>query len=416
MSDDGSDGLSTADRIARLQGVRNYLEDQEFEYLDLTGVYGSDPLAKSPYVVQGTFIPEEIGGTVTVIDADDDEGSTLAQENLNQMLNNFLPGGYKQRWGDFDLWRGAWHHDSEPEHADIGPMCEWRESFPLTDLLGDVSDVAYTELSFDPEDVRVYVPLSIRVTKENKDDPEYVWIPHKGIVWTGDPPMRSEPLSSDPTTNYLWFKHIRGSFEEESEPLPASDLIDGFAFDDEREFVRCYYASLLTLYPRDSQETRSAIIKYRSEADDTTAFVASEERSVSPIVSVAAGGSSAARTVLVDVTSNAFCATRTANRTAPVRVKTRLAPSATASVRWRAIGLGLCPGALQASRGTNGRFGHAGEATGACRRYRSSPAGSPDERETVSSPSRTWTSASDPAAATSRARSSTSISIAGKVS
>ena len=279
MSDDGPDGLTTADRIARLQGVRNYLEDQKYGYLDLTGVYGSDPLAKSPYVVQGTFIPEEIGGTVTVIDADDDEGSTLAQENLNQMLNNFLPGGYKQRWGDFDLWRGAWHHDSEPEHADIGPMCEWRESFPLTDLLGDVSDVAYTELSFDPEDVRVYVPLSVRVTKENKDDPEYVWIPDKGIVWTGNPPMRSEPLSSDPTTNYLWFKHIRGSFEGESEPLPASDLIDGFAFDDEREFVRCYYASLLTLYPRDSQETRSAIIKYRSEADDTTAFVASEERS-----------------------------------------------------------------------------------------------------------------------------------------
>ena len=279
MSDGSSDGLSTADRIARLQGIRNYIEDQEFEYLDLTGVYGSDPLAKSPYVVQGTFIPEEIGGTVAVIDADDDDESTLAQENLNQMLNNFLPGGYKQRWGDFDLWRGAWDHDSEPGHADIGPMCEWRESFPLTDLLGDVSEVEYTELSFDPADVRVYIPLSVRVSKENKDDPEYVWIPEKGIVWTGDPPMRSEPLSSDPTTNYLWFKHIRGSFDEESEPLPESDLIDGFAFEDEREFVRCYYASLLTLYPKESQETRSAIINYRSEADDTTAFVASEERS-----------------------------------------------------------------------------------------------------------------------------------------
>lgn len=279
MSDGAADDLTKAERIARLQGIRNYLEDQQYGYLDLTGVYGSDPLAESPYVVQGTFIPEEIGGTVTVVDGDDDTGTTLARENLNQMLNNFLPGGYKQRWGNFDLWRGAWDHESEPGHADVGPMCEWRDSFPLSDLLGDVSEIAYTELSFDPESVRVYVPRSIRVTKENKNNPQYVWIPEKGIVWTGNPPLQTEPLSSDPTTNYLWFKHIRGSFDEEPTPLPDSDLIDGFAFEDEREFVRCYYASLLTLYPRDTQETRSAVIKYRCEEDDRTAFVASEERS-----------------------------------------------------------------------------------------------------------------------------------------
>jgi hypothetical protein len=278
MSDD-ADTLTTAERIARLQGIRSYLEEQEYSYLDLTGVYQSDPLAESPYIIQGTFIPEQIGGTVTVTDADDDNESTIARENLNQMLDNFLPGGYKQRWGDFDLWRGAWHHDSQSGHADVGPMCDWQDSFPLTELLGDVSEVAYTELSFEPENVQVYVPLSIRVTKENKNNPQYVWIPEKGIVWTGSPPLQTEPLSSDPTTNYLWFKHIRGSFDEEATSLPDSALIDGFTFEDEREFVRCYYASLLTLYPQGSQETRSALIKYRCEADDKTAFVASEERS-----------------------------------------------------------------------------------------------------------------------------------------
>jgi len=151
MSDRGAEELTTAERIARLHGIRNYLEDQEYGYLDLTGVYGSDPMAESPYVVQGTFIPEEIGGIVTVVDADDEAGATLARENLNQMLNNFLPGGYKQRWGNFDLWRGAWDHESEHGHADVGPMFGWQDSFPLTDLLGDVSEVAYADLSFDPE-------------------------------------------------------------------------------------------------------------------------------------------------------------------------------------------------------------------------------------------------------------------------
>jgi hypothetical protein len=256
------------------------VEDDDYGYLDLTGVYNSDPLAESPYVVQGTFIPEEIGGSVTVVGTEERSDDTFpTRENLNQMLNNFLPGGYKQRWGDFDLWRGAWHHESEDGFADVSPMFEWADSFPMTDLLGDVSEIAYTELSFDPEEVRVYVPRTVQVAEENKNDPQYVWIPEKGIVWTGDPPLRTEPLSSDPTTNYLWFKHVRGSFDDEVTHSDDGEIVDGFAFDDDREFVRCYYASLLTLYPEGSTKTNSGIIRYRCEADDTTAFVASEERS-----------------------------------------------------------------------------------------------------------------------------------------
>jgi hypothetical protein len=270
---------TTAEQITRLQGIRSYLEDQDFPYLDLAGLYGADSVSKSPFVVPSTFIPEEIGGSVTVVDANEDSGETLARENLNQMLSSFLPGGYKQRWGNFDLWRGAWDHETQKGHADVSPMFEWGESFPLTDLLGDVSEVAYTELPYDPSEVRVYVPLAVRVTKENKDDPKYVWIPEKGIVWTGDPPMRTEALSSDPTTNYLWFKHVLDPIEDEPVPLSDGDIVQGFSFDDEREFVRCYYASLLTLYPQGSTETKSGIIRYRSEEDDTTAFVASKERS-----------------------------------------------------------------------------------------------------------------------------------------
>jgi hypothetical protein len=266
-------------RVARLQGIRSYIEDDDYGYIDLAGIYGADPQASSPYVVTGTFIPEEIGGSVTVVDADTDPEETLARENLNQMLNNFLPGGYKQRWGNFDLWRGNWGHDSDYGHADIAPMFEWSDSYPLTELLDSADEVAYTELSFDTDDVRVYEPLSIKVTKENKNDPSYVWIPKMGIPWIGDPPFNSESLASDPTTNYLWFKHPPEGFEEKGETYDGSALISGLSFDDDREFVRCYYASLLTLYPRGSDGTRSEILRYRNEADDTTAFVASRERS-----------------------------------------------------------------------------------------------------------------------------------------
>lgn len=271
--------ISKTDAVARLQGIRSYLDDHDYEYLDIAGLCKSDPVAKSPYVVSATFIPEEIGGNITVTNADENSEETLARENLNQMLGSFLPGGYKQRWGNFDLWRGAWHHESKPGHADIGPMFEWEESFPLTDLLGDVSDVAYTELPFDPAEVEVYVPLTIRVTGENKQNPNYVWIPEKGIVWTGNPPMETVELSSDPTTNYLWFKHVLETDNQEEMILDGSEIINQITFDDEREFVRCYYASLLTLYQQNSTEIKSGIIRYRCEKDDKTAFVASKERS-----------------------------------------------------------------------------------------------------------------------------------------
>jgi hypothetical protein len=293
MSDDssGRPERSTAERVARLQGIRGHLEDfesKDFSYLDLPGLYDADPVARSPYVVSGSFIPEEIGGSVTVVNADAATDGTLGRENLNQMLNSFLPGGYKQRWGDFDLWRGNWGHDTEPGHANVAPMFEWRESVPLTDVLGPVSEVPYTELQFDPEAVRVYVPLTVRMEMVDKRDPNYVWIPSKGIVWAGDPPMPTEPLSSDPTTNYLWFKHPLGDLEGDRVPVADRDdegdataegLVEGFTFADEHEFLRCYYASLLTLYPKDTTRVTSGIIRYRCEDDDTTAFVASRERS-----------------------------------------------------------------------------------------------------------------------------------------
>ncbi len=276
MTDTPEDNISPAKQLSRLQGIRSYVDDDKYGYLDLARIYDSDPVAESPYIVPKTFIPEEIGGNVTVVTEDDE---TLAHENLNQVLNNFLPGGYKQRWGNFDLWRGAWSHETEPGHADIEPMFEWAEQFPLTELLGDVDEVAYAELQFNPPDVQVYVPLTVTVTQENKKDPQYVWIPDKKLVWTGNPPMKTEPLSTDPTTNYLWFKHILEPIEGQTERIGDGPIVQGYSFEEEREFVRCYYASLLTLYPSNSTKTKSGLIRYRSEADDCPAFVASKERS-----------------------------------------------------------------------------------------------------------------------------------------
>lgn len=270
-------GLSRSDRIGRLQGIRKQVDESDFPYLDLAGIFNADPAANPPYIIPETFISEEVGGSLTVIEDESEE--VLGQENANQVLSNFLPGGYKKRWKKFRLWRGAWELGSDSGVADIGPMFDWARSYPLTDLLGDVSSVNYTELSFDPENVRVYVPRTIRV--DDLVDPDYVWLDDENIVWTGRPPMSSTPLSSDPTTNYLWFKHTAEPFSETDDvsAIADSDVVAGVAFEEDHEFVRCYYASLLTLYPEGTTHTRSGLITYSVEDDDATAFVGTRERS-----------------------------------------------------------------------------------------------------------------------------------------
>ncbi|WP_049948008.1 hypothetical protein [Candidatus Halobonum tyrrellensis] len=279
--EDSSDRELTLDeRVGRLQGIKQHLQVLDrtgFDFLSLPNIYGLDPAVRSPFAIPETFISEEVGGSITILDSE--EGESLAQENINQMLQNFLPGGYKRRWGSFYLWRGAWHHDTEFGHADVGPMFEWSDSTPLTEILGPVEDVAYTELEFDPDDVTVYTPRAMNVERLSNDDPDYVWVVDKGIVWTGSPPGTTRALSSDPTTNYLWFKHAVDDFEESTTPVTDSKLVSGYRFYDDHRFMRCYYASLLTLYPRKSTRVESGIMRYQEEGDGRTAFIGSKERS-----------------------------------------------------------------------------------------------------------------------------------------
>lgn len=277
--------LSDDDRLARLRSVRQQVReaaDSNYPpYLDLLGLYGNDPLAEEPFVVPSTFIAERVGGSVAVLDRDDE---FLADENLNQFLSSFLPGGYKQRWNNFDLYRGNWHHESEPGFADVAPMIVRTDAYDLASILGDADELPYVPMEIDPSDVTVYVPDTLQVTDENlkkrPGDVDYVWLPEKGIVWTGDPPVSNKcPLSSDPTTNALWFKHPHDDIPEASTPIEESELLTGYGFDDAVEFLRCYYASLLTLYPKDSTETMSGVVRYRHEEDDAVAFFGSEEQS-----------------------------------------------------------------------------------------------------------------------------------------
>lgn len=281
----GSDG-GRARQLGRLEGIQQHLqllEQTGITFLQLPNVFDVDPYAEEPYVLSNSFIPERIGGSVRIVHRDDEDGTRepLGNENLNQMLGSFLPGGFRKRWQNFDLWKGSWEvvHD-EPGSAAIGPMFAFDERLPLADLLGTDAG-KYTPLDVDPEDVIVVVPNTLYVEQLPRDA-NYYWSVDYGTVFAAREPFgRALPLGrSDPTTNYLWFRHRRDERTTEPTELPdPNEVLVSYAFEDDVEFLRCYYTSLLTLYEKEDNRTLSRTIDYVDQADGTRAFVASSERS-----------------------------------------------------------------------------------------------------------------------------------------
>ncbi|MEA5386778.1 hypothetical protein VB779_06735 [Haloarculaceae archaeon H-GB11] len=281
-----SDELSDEERLGRLEGIQQHLkllENTGATFLQLPNVFGSDPAAPEPFVLSNSFIPERIGGSVRIIHKNTETGEhePLETENLNQMLGSFLPGGFKKRWQRFDLWQGHWDYmQDQPGTADIGPMFEFKDRFPLRELLGD--DVGeYTVLDVDVDDVTVYIPSSLYVQRLDRDAQFYWSVDFETIVAAEEPYGRTLSLGrSDPTTNYLWFRHLRTDIEDDPTSLePVNDVVTGYTYAESVEFLRCYYTSLLTLYEKDTNETLSKTLDYVHDANDSRAFVASSEQS-----------------------------------------------------------------------------------------------------------------------------------------
>lgn len=277
--------LDTDDRLGRLEGIQQHLQDLGdlgYSFLHLPHVFEHDPAANPPYVVSDSFIPEAIGGNVRVVrrDADEELRDPLDTENLEQMLGSYLPGGYKRRWQNFNLWQGHWEPVRErPGRTDIAPMFEFGERRSLADLL-DTDREDYTGLDLRTEDVTIYIPRVMYVRKLPYDT-SYRWhVDLENVFADQNPPGSTLELGrSDPTTNYLWFRHYRTEPEGERTHVDESRLVEGYRFEPETEFLRCYYASLLTMYEKGENDTLSRTLTYEHGGDDQRAFVGAREES-----------------------------------------------------------------------------------------------------------------------------------------
>lgn len=288
-----ADDVTREERLlARLNGLIQYQSDlldkvqrNRFRpYCHIPDVFELDPEATRPFSVPGTFISEQVGGNISVVNAN---GGFLANEPLDLMLGSFLPGGYKRRW-EFDLWTGDFGPSSERGFAEINDGLRIRTSSQLSEILPQSNDERYTPFEHPVDDVSVYIPQQFIVWNpsvgENGEHTHYYWDSANGVVRNQKPDDVAEDqlthLKSDPTSQFLWFKHPLGRGDN-PESMDLSEMTNGLIrqgeFNSDATFLKAYYATLLTLYGE--ERTFSEVIRYRHEEDGNTAFVGSREES-----------------------------------------------------------------------------------------------------------------------------------------
>ncbi len=248
-------------------------------YCHVPDLFEVDPEAERPLTVPQTFISEQVGGNIPVTA---DEGGLLDSESLDLMLSYYLPGGYKRRW-NFEMWTGEYNGSRREGFVDVSSAFKFRQEFKLENVLVSVDSEGYTPFGYSPDEVGLYVPEEIYV--KQPESPRYFFdtvhnhvsnynpddIPDEDVIDLG---------TSDPSSNFLWFKHpyqLGGdieTFDRERE----SDLFDRIVFSDESTFLKCYYASVLTLYQQ-NQRTFSDVVRYFNDLEERVAFVTSEEKS-----------------------------------------------------------------------------------------------------------------------------------------
>lgn len=288
-----ADDRSQEERLlARLNGLIQYQSDLLHRvrggvfrpYCHIPDLFELDPEATRPYSVPSSFIPEQVGGNVSVTNAG---GGFLDNEPLDLMLSSFLPGGFKRRW-EFDMWTGDFDPSSRYGFADLESGIRVRTSESLDVILPGTQEERYTPYQHATEDVEVYIPSQFIVLNPTVDEQgsvaHYYWDRQNGVIRSYKPDDVSDEslrkLKSDPTSQFLWFKHLLDSGEERGkfdlEPL-TNGLFESAAFSDDAKFLKAYYATLLTLYGED--QTFSEVVRYRYESDDSIGFAASREES-----------------------------------------------------------------------------------------------------------------------------------------
>jgi len=275
--------LTRDEQIARLKAAREFWHDYQgtrstWAHMQPPDLGKIDPFVKKPYYVPGSFIPENVGGTIHVVNRSQTRLVSLESESKEFVMANFLPGGYKKRW-DFKHWQALWEiSDQNVRHADIGATFEFGKKIPLSQI--------YDKTTFSPMEIPtnetiVYFPETVFVT-EIRNPNHLFWNDLDYFLTTDRNAGSTHDIVRDPLSSPLFevVFNQSGINTEQSELdviFPEKSIIQFVRFIPTFELIRCYYANCLHLFTR--QEPLTRVIRFSHDADHKYALLGTEHLS-----------------------------------------------------------------------------------------------------------------------------------------
>jgi len=275
--------MTRDEQIARLKAAREYWHDFQgnrstWAHLHPPTLGKIDPFVKKPYFVPASFIPENVGGTINVVNRSQSRLSSLDSEPKEFIMSNFLPGGYKKRW-DFKHWQAHWNLSEQTiRSANIGITFEFGKKIPLSEIY---EKPTFSPLEIPTNETIIYFPETVYVT-EIRNPGKFYWNDTNYFLTTDRALGTTHDIVRDPLSSPLFemvFKPSDVNLEQHDKMVvfPEKTIIQSVRFIPHFKLIRCYYANCLHLFTREEPLTR--VIRFYSDTDHKYALLGTEHLS-----------------------------------------------------------------------------------------------------------------------------------------
>ncbi len=244
-------------------------------YFHPPNLFEIDPCVVKPYFVPGTFIPIYVGGNIEIHDISGGRVESEGSETKEFILANFLPGGYKKRWG-FHHYRAVWMPSKKCSgYADIRQTFRFEKAVPLSQIYTGAE--AFSPLNIPIQRTMIYFPDQVKVEKVPVHA-KYYWDEEQHLINhtnTGNTiEIARDPLSTPLYMNIM----IYGEPTEHLIAFPEENLIRTIGYLEKFTLVRCYYANCVQLFGKPTS-TLTRLVRFYHDDDDAYALLGTEHLS-----------------------------------------------------------------------------------------------------------------------------------------
>ncbi|MGV8118913.1 MAG: DEAD/DEAH box helicase [Candidatus Xenobiia bacterium LiM19] len=241
-----------------LEAAKNYGKKRsKYFYLHPTDYFSNLPLPRKTHIVPENFIPEPIGGFINV----KCNNQAIEIEPRLQMLSNFLPGGFKNRWG-FKLWYGTWDHVPDQHgnrnYADISRMCGTGHYHGALNSLSSNQQASFISNFLGPDAVLIE-PFEIAVFSGKE---HFKLNTKKNRVVLTDEAAYGPELSREPGSSIQSIDILSELKNEENKNLHIEGDISVFSKVTycSLRILRLFYANIVTCYLKKNEGTHGTIL------------------------------------------------------------------------------------------------------------------------------------------------------------